>query len=579
MSVEFLTPKISFLHIRLALRPPIPEDESTPKLSGQGRLNSGGHMTCTTCSAKLPKGTAYCGSCGTRTAMEKRRESLAGMLFDRRYRIESKLAAGGFGAIYRATNVLTGREVALKVLHPDLASDPTLSARFRREATVLASLRDPHTIKTYEHGENRDGTPYIVMELLTGKSLQAELHEQGPLPWRRTLSIMRGVCSSLKEAHALGLVHRDLKPANIHLERRGDEADFVKVLDFGIVKVLGSGALTDELDITRVGQAVGTLDYMSPEQITGGETDHRTDIYALGVVAYEMLTGRRPFTDATTPTSLLTALMTRTPVAPSTLFHRDCFPAAVDQLLMRCLELDAAYRFANVSEVVEAIDEILAHAAATAEVAAAGTTTLPGPGSMAARRSAQPSAPLPPLPRPPLPRPSTARPSAPRPSTARPSAPRSPMSRSSMVQPTMSLAAESAPVPPMVQPPVVLAPVSRPSTVPPSGARSVPPMFASLDDGEVTNVDVVPLFDVPWEPALDRVGDRLARTPYLDTPPEPPTFKAARGSTVSVSPYQVPAAPQPQPQLPQLAALKLSAWVAALLASGVGLGMLVASLC
>src|SRR5690606_14837192 len=161
----------------------ISEDEARRILSERAWLNRGEIMSCKACTTKVPQRAAICGVCGSRTS--KRRDSFTGMMFDGRYRVGEKLAAGGFGAIYRARDASTNAPVALKVLHPDLASDATLCARFRREAAVLASLRDPHTIETYEHGAAADGTPYIVMELLTGRSLQAELREQGPLPWRR----------------------------------------------------------------------------------------------------------------------------------------------------------------------------------------------------------------------------------------------------------------------------------------------------------------------------------------------------------------------------------------------------------
>jgi len=525
--VSSLTLKKLFSEHWLASDVSILEDELRRMLYGQGRLNLGEKMTCNSCSAKLPKGTAFCGSCGARAS--KRRDSLTGLLFDGRYRIEAKLAAGGFGSIYRALHVPTGARVALKVLHPEFASDPTLSARFRREASVLASLRDPHTIKTHEHGEAADGTLYIAMELLTGRNLQAELRSQGPLPWWRMLSIMRGVCCSLIEAHARGIVHRDLKPANIHLEQRGNKTDFAKVLDFGIVKVL-NGEVDDESDITRVGQAIGTLEYMSPEQIIGGEVDHRTDFYTLGVVAYEMITGRRPFADATGPTGLMTALMTRAAVPPSTLFHRDCFPEAVDQLILRCLECDPKDRFSSASEIVEAIDEVLLYSApAPSPFVMEGT--LVGSGPLVRRTPA-----------------------------------------AGVSRPALAAAAASMPS-------VVVSLASRPSRL----SRLSRPSMASMAAAEeadlnldVTTVDVVPLFDLPWEPSLDKSSDRLARTPHLDAPPDPPNFQAARGSTVSVAPMEAVALPALEPT--RFAALKLAGWAVGLLASGVGLGMLVATL-
>jgi serine/threonine-protein kinase len=427
------------------------------------------------------------------------------VLFDGRYRVEAKLAEGGFGSIYRATYAATGARVALKVLHPDLARDPVLSTRFRREAAVLASLRDPHTVETYEHGEAADGTLYIAMELLTGRSLQAELRSQGPLPWWRILAILRGVCSSLIEAHAHGIVHRDLKPANIHLEHRAGKPDFVKVLDFGIVKVLDGSDLDEEAEITRVGQAIGTLEYMAPEQIVGGRIDGRTDLYTLGVVAYEMITGRRPFDDASGATGLMTALMTRSPVPPSALFHRDGLPAEVDRLILRCLATDPQERYADARALAAAIDDILAHAAPP-EISV--RTTLPGPSP---RR-----------------------------------APAAPLSSGISILPSSG------------------------SVTLPSSSQLITGM-ATLDDGDVTSVDAVPLFDQVWEPDPDRTGERLSRTPHLDTPPDPPSFKPARGSTVGVSPIRIghPEAPD------RWSRLRLAATALALLASGIGLGMVV----
>src|SRR5690606_22340933 len=195
-------------------------------------------------------------------------DRLTGAILDRRYRIDEKLAAGGFGSIYRAMDLVMGREVALKVLHRELGNDPSVVERFRREAGALARLRDPHTITMYDVGESPDGTRYIVMELLRGESLHALFLARGRLPWQRVVRIARGVCSSLREAHAIGIVHRDLKPANIHLEQHALERDFVKVLDFGIAKQIDTRE--PNRDLTLAGQLVGTFDYMPPEQMVGG---------------------------------------------------------------------------------------------------------------------------------------------------------------------------------------------------------------------------------------------------------------------------------------------------------------------
>ncbi|HEU0035397.1 MAG TPA: serine/threonine-protein kinase [Kofleriaceae bacterium] len=309
-------------------------------------------MTCSACTGPWHLGTAFCASCG-----ERLHDRFVGTLLDERYRIEARIAAGGFGTIYRAIALATNQPVAIKVLHAQHTSDPSVSARFRRESIAMSSLRDPHTVTTLEIGEDAGGTRFIVMELLQGQSLADRFAATGPLHWRTVLSIVRAVCSSLAEAHALGIVHRDLKPANIFLAQH-PAPDFVKVLDFGIAKILHGSNIDDGNELTRIGQAIGTLEYMSPEQLIGGDVDHRTDIYTLGVVAYELLTGRRPFADVTGPTGLVTALMTRRPPPPSTV-ARGPLPPELDGVLLRCLEREAPDRYGNVGELIAVIDRML----------------------------------------------------------------------------------------------------------------------------------------------------------------------------------------------------------------------------
>ncbi|MEO7730061.1 MAG: serine/threonine-protein kinase, partial [Kofleriaceae bacterium] len=267
-----------------------------------------------------------------RTVVE-RVDPLIGTILDGRFRIDFQLAAGGFGAIYRATDVHADAQVALKVLLPQLADDPRVVARFRREGKTLANLRDPHTITAYEIGEAPDGTLYIVMELLRGVSLYERFRAHGRLPWRRVLHIARGVCSSLAEAHALGIVHRDLKPANIHLEVREGDPEFAKVLDFGIAKIV-QGNEHDRTELTQAGQMIGTIDYMSPEQMVGGEMTPQSDIYTLGILIYEMISGRTPFAEFQTPTAILAAVLTQAPAPLST--YADV-PPALDHIVARCL--------------------------------------------------------------------------------------------------------------------------------------------------------------------------------------------------------------------------------------------------
>jgi serine/threonine-protein kinase len=287
--------------------------------------------------------------------MIERRDALIGEVFDRRFRIEARIAAGGFGAIYRATHIKSGQPLALKVLHANLTHDEGVVARFRREGAALTRLRDPHTITAYELGEAPDGMLYIVMELLHGESLYERFRSQGPLPWARMLAIARAVCSSLAEAHALGIIHRDLKPTNIHLEPGNPGEDFVKVLDFGIAKIMHDSDI-DSAELTHAGQMIGTLDYMSPEQMVGGMCDATSDIYTLGIVMYEMIAGRKPFNDANSAAAALAAVLTTT---PPRLAVQAVVPSDVDRIVMRCIERQYADRFQSATELAAALDEIL----------------------------------------------------------------------------------------------------------------------------------------------------------------------------------------------------------------------------
>ena len=313
--------------------------------------------TCPRCEGELELGAAFCGLCGSRT--RRRANTLVGEILDGHYSVDRRLAEGGFGAVYQGTHLASGLDVALKVLHADLAADPNLAARFRREGATLARLHDPHTVATYGVGEAPDGTLYIAMELLHGESLHDRLGREGALPWRTALGIIREICSSLAEAHDLGVIHRDLKPANIHLL----VGDAVKVLDFGIAKV-ADGQLDDGAELTRTGQMIGTLEYMAPEQAIGGSCDPRTDLYQLGVLAFEMVTGRRPFATGSDPTSVITALLTENAPVPSALVEIPRgglpLPPSLDALILRCLERDPADRFANVRELITAISRVLA---------------------------------------------------------------------------------------------------------------------------------------------------------------------------------------------------------------------------
>jgi serine/threonine-protein kinase len=274
-----------------------------------------------------------------------------GVTLHQRYRITQKIAAGGFGVVYVAADLVAQRDVAVKLLHPGLAADPSIAARFHREIEALRTLKSPHTVAALDAGEAPDGTPYLVMELLTGESVYEQMKARGKMPWRRVLAIARGVCHSLGEAHARGIVHRDLKPENIHLERRGDDLNFVKVLDFGIAKNHHS-AIEGGADLTQVGQMIGTFCYMAPEQMIGSSTPE-SDVFTLGIVIYELISGRRPYGDAKGPAAQLAAVLgDPPPPLPNA-------PAAFVQIVMRCIDKDPLRRYRDAHELGEALAAIV----------------------------------------------------------------------------------------------------------------------------------------------------------------------------------------------------------------------------
>ncbi len=281
-------------------------------------------------------------------------------VLNNRFKVESKIGEGGFGAVYRGVQLATGRKVALKLLHPEMSKDENLVARFRREGMVLCNLRDAHTITTYDFDQTPDGTLYIAMELLEGKSLHQVFHEQAPLEWKRMFKILTEMCSSLAEAHAQGIVHRDLKPENVYLESRPGNPEFVKILDFGIAKVMRGDSIDPQSpQLTATGQTLGTLEYMSPEQLMGKQLDGRSDVYALGVVAYEMITGRLPFPDAKGPAGLITAQLKQTPLPPSQANPKANLPPAADRAILKCLEKDKNNRYPDVTHFAQALQEVL----------------------------------------------------------------------------------------------------------------------------------------------------------------------------------------------------------------------------
>ncbi len=306
-----------------------------------------------------------------------------GTTLNNRFVVESKLGEGGFGAVYKGVQLHSNRVVALKLLHPEMTRDKNVVQRFRLEGQVLCSLKDAHTVTTYDFDQTEDGTLYIAMELLEGRSLHDVFAKEAPVPWRRMLKILSEMCSSLGEAHAMGIVHRDLKPENVHLERRSGNDEFVKILDFGIAKMLRGDGLggTNGPQLTATGQTLGTLEYMSPEQLMGKDLDGRSDIYGLGVLAYELMTGRLPFPNAVGPAMLISAQLKKVPPSPSTAYPGGDFPRDVDALILKMLQKMRDDRFVDVAAVRQECLRILASepAADAAALAPRAPMSAPAP--------------------------------------------------------------------------------------------------------------------------------------------------------------------------------------------------------
>lgn len=281
-------------------------------------------------------------------------DPMVGKTIGGRYRIVRRLGEGGMGAVYvgeqqLGTNV---RKVAVKTLHPHLSHDPKILARFEREVGTISELQHPNTIQVFDFGKTDEGTLFIVMEFVEGRSVADILEKDGPMEPARVERILTQVCGSLAEAHGRGIVHRDLKPDNIVLCEKAGQKDWVEVLDFGIAK-RSNEEDKEESKLTQQGMVLGTPPYMSPEQFTGKPVDARSDIYALGVMAYEMLSGRLPFA-GNTAWEWATAHMTAPPLSIDLTPAGPNIPAPMKAAIARALEKLPEQRFATVNDFLAA---------------------------------------------------------------------------------------------------------------------------------------------------------------------------------------------------------------------------------
>jgi serine/threonine protein kinase/Tfp pilus assembly protein PilF len=319
-------------------------------------------MKCTKCGTENPGDTRFCGQCGTslfRTYTESGEDALEaptrtlitstnkiriGANFADRYHIIEELGRGGMGRVYKALDTQVDEKLAIKVLKPEVAADEKSRERFRNELKTTRQISHRHICRVYDFSE-AEGQAFITMEYVSGEDLKSLVRRIGQLTPGKAVFIGRQIAEGLAEAHRLGVIHRDLKPHNIMLDKEGN----VRIMDFGIARTFQKTGMTD------TGVIIGTPEYMSPEQVEGREVDGRSDIYSLGIILYEMLTGRVPFS-GDTPLSVAVKQKTERPVNPRKLNPQ--IPQEISRLILRCLEKDKALRFQDAAQLVDELTDI-----------------------------------------------------------------------------------------------------------------------------------------------------------------------------------------------------------------------------
>jgi len=283
-------------------------------------------------------------------------DPLIGRVISDRFKVAALIARGGMGKVYRAEQAPLGRTCALKILDPHYAGDydPEFHKRFFLEASIASKLTHPNTVTIFDYGRTDDDIYYIAMEYLEGRTLHRAIRDAGFLTEERAAHVARQVCRALREAHAVGVVHRDLKPANIFLVEHGDEADYVKVLDFGLVKNVSENKGED---LTQTGLFMGSPKYMAPEQIRGDSIDARTDIYGLGIILYEMITGKVPF-DHPNSVNILMAHISEAPPPLHQVNPAIRVSPQLQDIVGRCMAKSPDERFRSMEEVLAALKSI-----------------------------------------------------------------------------------------------------------------------------------------------------------------------------------------------------------------------------
>jgi len=313
-------------------------------------------MECAKCQFENPEDMSFCVKCGTQLSLQEealtetktlrqlKQELETGTTFAGRYQVIEEMGRGGMGKVYKVIDTRLNEELALKVIHPEIAVKEKIIERFGNELKMARKISHKNVCRMY-HLEEEKGIHYLTMEFIQGESLKDMIGMMGQLSPGQALSVVKQVCEGLAEAHKLGVVHRDLKPSNIMIDREGN----ARIMDFGIARSLKAKG------ITRTGTMIGTPEYMSPEQVEGLETDHRSDIYSLGVILYEMVAGRIPF-DGETPFSIALKHKSEKPQDPTEINPQ--IPENISRLIMRCLEKDREKRYQTAEELLADIGKI-----------------------------------------------------------------------------------------------------------------------------------------------------------------------------------------------------------------------------